>query len=109
MAGDFSPMWAEFGFSEDDRRYDEEVNDPQALGALWAALRRSGSTIDIGRIVAPALVIKAGDDDLGLAETLAESLDAELKVMPGLNHLEAFSRLDLVVPIVGKFLEPLGL
>ena len=109
MAGDFGPMWADFGFSEDDRRYDEEVNDPRALGGLWAGLRRSGSTIDVGRIVAPTLVIKAGDDDLDLAGTLAESLDADLEVMPGLDHLEAFSRLDLVVPIVRRFLEPIGL
>jgi len=108
MAGDFAPMWAEFGFSEDDRRYDEDVNDPRALGALWAALRRFGSTIDIRRIVAPALVIKAGDDVLDLARAPAELPGAQLEVLPGLDHLEVFSRTDLVIPIVAGFLETLG-
>jgi len=37
------------------------------------------------------------------------SRNRSLEVMPGLDHLEAFSRLDLVVPIVRRFLEPIGL
>jgi len=108
MRGDFGPMWAAFDFSEDDRRYDEEVNDPRALGALWSEPRRSGLAIDLGRVAAPTLVV-GGDDDPGLAKTVADALGAELRVMPGLDHLQAFSRLDLVMPLVLAFLEPVGL
>lgn len=108
MRGDFGPMWAAFDFSEDDRRYDEEVNDPRALGALWSAPRRSGLTIDLRRIVAPSLVI-AGDDDRDVATVVADALGVKPNVLPGLDHLQAFSRLDLVMPLVLAFLEPLGL
>jgi pimeloyl-ACP methyl ester carboxylesterase len=109
MGGDFGPMWARFDFSEDDRRYDEEVNDPRALGALWSGAGRSGIAIDLGRIVAPTLVIEGGDDDPDVATTVAATLGAEAHVIPGLNHLQAFSRLDIVTPLVLGFLEPLGL
>jgi pimeloyl-ACP methyl ester carboxylesterase len=109
MRGDFGPMWAGFAFSEDDRRYDEEVNDPRALGALWSGPGRYRVAMDLGRIVAPALVIEGGDDDPAVATTVADTLSAELHVIPGLDHLQAFSRLDLVMPLVLGFLEPLGL
>jgi pimeloyl-ACP methyl ester carboxylesterase len=108
MRGDFGPMWAEFDFSEDDRRYDEEVNDPRALGALWSAPGRFGLTIDLGRIVAPSLVI-AGDDDRDVATVVADALRVKPHILPGLNHLQAFSRLDIVMPLVLGFLRPLGL
>ena len=109
LRGDFGPMWAGFAFSEDDRHYDEEANDPRALGALWSGPGRSGVAIDLGRIVAPTLVIEGGDDDPGVATTVAGTLSAEVHVIPGLDHLQAFSRLDLVMPLVLGFLEPLGL
>ena len=32
--GDFGPLWDEYSFSEEDRQYDREVNDPIALGAM---------------------------------------------------------------------------
>lgn len=108
MGGDFAPMWAAFGFSEDDRRYDEEFNDPRALGALWVGLRRSGYAFDLAKIAAPTLII-AGDDDPDVTRTVADALGAELRLMPGLDHLQAFSRIDLVIPFVLDFLEPLGL
>jgi pimeloyl-ACP methyl ester carboxylesterase len=108
MRGDFGPMWAAFDFSEDDRRYDEEVNDPRALGALWSEPRRSGLAIDLGRIVAPTLVV-GGDDDPDVANTVADALGVKLHVIPGLDHIQAFSRPDLVMPLVLEFPEPLGL
>jgi pimeloyl-ACP methyl ester carboxylesterase len=108
MRGDFGLMWAGFDFSQDDQRYDEEVNDPRALGALWSGQARSGIAINLARIVAPALVI-AGDDDRDVAKTVADALNVKLHVLPGLDHLRAFSRLDLVLPLVLGFLEPLGL
>ena len=107
--GDFGPMWADFSFSEDDRRYDEEVNDPRALGALWSGLGRSGLAVDLGRILAPALIIQGDDVDPGGATTVAGTIKAEVHVLPGLDHLQAFSRLDLVMPLVLAFLEPLEL
>ena len=39
----------------------------------------------------------------------ADALGVELQVLPALDHLEAFSRLDLVMPLVREFLEPLEL
>src|SRR6266542_1382871 len=109
MRGDFGPMWARFAFSEDDRRYDEEVNDPRALGALWSGPGRSRVAIDLWRIVAPTLVMEGGDDDPGVAKTVADTLSPKLHIIPGLDHLKAFSRLALVMPLVFGFLEPLGL
>jgi len=109
LRGDFEPMWAAFDFSEDDRRYDEEVNDPLALGALWSGGRRSGITIDLERIVAPALIIEGGGGEHDVAMNVANALGARLQVLPGLDHLQAFSRLDLVMPLVLDFLSPLGL
>ena len=73
------------------------------------ATGRSGIAIDLGHIVAPALVIEGGDDDPDVAKTVADALSAKLDVIPGLDHLQAFSRLDLVMPLVLAFLEPLGL
>ena len=107
MRGDFGPMWESFAFAEDDRRYDEEVNDPRALGALWLGQAHSGIAIDLGRIVAPALVI-AGDNDSDAATTVADGLNVKVQMLPGLDHIQAFSRLDLVVPLVLGFLEPSG-
>lgn len=108
LDGDFAPMWAAFDFSEPDRRHDEEVNDPRALGALWSAARRFGAAFDLGRVVAPALVI-GGDDDPNGARRCAAALRAKLQLLPGLDHLQVFSRTDLVMPLIREFLRPLGL
>jgi pimeloyl-ACP methyl ester carboxylesterase len=108
IGGDFGPMWAAFDFSEPDRRHDEETNDPKALGALWSASRRFGVAFDLRHIAAPALVL-SGDDDPGGAERCADALGAALRFMPGLDHLQAFSRTDIVMPLVLEFLRPLGL
>ena len=109
--GDFGLLWdgGGFTFSEDDRRYDEEANDPRALGAMAIGPRRSGIAIDLGRVTAPALVLEGGNDDPMVARKLADTLGVELNVLPGLDHLEAFSRLDLVMPLVLGFLESHGL
>jgi hypothetical protein len=108
MNGDFEPMWAEFAFSDDDRRYDVDFNDPRALGALWVAPRRSGAAVDRSQIVAPTLIL--GSDDVPeTAEIGAEAPAVEFHRLTGLDHLAAFSRLDLVMPIVIGFLAHLGL
>jgi pimeloyl-ACP methyl ester carboxylesterase len=109
--GDFGLLWdgGGFTFSEDDRRYDEEFNDPRALGAMAAGRGRSGVSIDLGRVTAPILAYVGGNDEPDEDRATAEALGAELHVLPGLDHLEEFSRLDLVVPLVLRFLEPLGL
>ena len=109
MRGDFRPMWDRYGFSDADRRYDEEVNDAAALGALSAGLGRSGVSIDLGRVVAPALVIEGSDDDPEAAKSVADALGAELHILPGIDHIRSFSRIDLVMPLVLEFLERLRL
>jgi pimeloyl-ACP methyl ester carboxylesterase len=108
--GDFSMLWdgGGFTFSEADRRYDEEFNDPRALGAMATGGRRSGFSLDPRRIAAPALVIEGSNDDLESAQRIASGLGLDVVVLPELDHLEAFSRLDLVMPPVLRFLESLG-
>ena len=61
--GDFEPLWDEYAFSEDDRRYDAEVNDPVALGCMGIAWARYGVTFHLGRVTAPALVLVGARND----------------------------------------------
>jgi pimeloyl-ACP methyl ester carboxylesterase len=109
LAGDFEPLWEEYDFSAEDRAYDTEVNDPTALAAMQVAIDRYGRSIDCGQVHAPALALVGSRDDPDHDRITAAATGAELHVLPGLNHLEAFSRLDLVMPIVRGFLAPLGL
>ncbi len=106
--GDFGPLWDAYSFSEEDRKYDQEVNDPIALGAMSIEDART-CAIDIGRVTAPALVYVGGNDDPEAERKTSDALGVELQVLPDLDHLEAFSRLDLVMPLVLAFLLPLGL
>ena len=106
--GDFGPLWDEYHFSEEDRQYDREVNDPIALGAMSIEDART-CAIAIGRATAPALVYVGGSDYPEEERKTSDALGVELHVLPDLDHLEAFSRLDLVMPLVLGFLEPLGL
>ena len=107
--GDFGPLWEEFDFSDEDRRYDAEVNDPEALGAMEIGLSRSGRSVDLGRVSAPVLVLCGGNDGPEEPRQTAEALGVQLQVLPELNHVETFSRLDLVMPQVKGFLGALGL
>lgn len=108
--GDFALLWdgGGFTFSEADRRYDEEFNDPRALGAMAVGPRRSGCAVDLERVIAPALVIGSVDDPDG-DKLVADRLGVDVQALAGLDHLEAFSRLDLVMPLVTGFLESHGL
>jgi len=106
--GDFGPLWDEYHFSEEDRAYDQEVNDPIALGAMSIEDART-CAVGIGRVDAPALVYVGGEDGPEQERKTSDALGVELHVLPGLDHLQAFSRLDLVMPLVLGFLEPLGL
>jgi pimeloyl-ACP methyl ester carboxylesterase len=107
--GDMSPIWTAYSFSDDDRRYDEEFNDIQALGAMAIGERRSGVAVDLGQISAPALVLAGSRDGPETATRDAEALGAELEILPDLDHLEAFSRLDLVMPAISAFLGSHGI
>ena len=106
--GDFDPLWDEYHFSEEDRAYDLEVNDPIALGAMSIEDART-CAVGIGRVVAPTLVYVGGNDHPEEDRKTSDALGIELRVLPDLDHLQAFSRLDLVMPLVLGFLEPLGL
>lgn len=106
--GDFTPLWDAYSFSDEDRQYDQEVNDPIALGAMdIEEIRRPA--IDIGSVAAPVLVYVGGEDGPDEDRTTADDLRTELHVLPGLDHLQSFSRLDLVMPLVLAFLGPRGL
>ena len=107
--GDFGPLWDRFSFSEADRLYDTEFNDPKALGAMGTGMGRSGLAIDLGRVTAPALVYVGGNDLPEEEKRTADALGVELHVLPGLDHLEGFARVDLVAPLVLGFLESLRL
>jgi pimeloyl-ACP methyl ester carboxylesterase len=61
--GDFGPLWERFSFSEADRLYDTEFNDPRAVGAMAIGRGRSGMAIDLGRVTAPAFVYVGGNDE----------------------------------------------
>lgn len=106
--GDFGPLWDEYSFSEEDRQYDRDVNDPIALGAMAIEEART-CAVDIARVTAPALVYVGGNDQPEEERKTSVALGVELQVLSDLDHLEAFSRLDLVMPVVLRFLEPLGL
>jgi pimeloyl-ACP methyl ester carboxylesterase len=106
--GDFGPLWDEFSFSDEDRLYDSEVNDPSALGAMKIEEERSAFVLDLGRVAGPAFVYVGGNDGPEDEKKTADALGVDLHVLPGLDHLTAFTRLDLVMPLVLGFLEPLG-
>jgi pimeloyl-ACP methyl ester carboxylesterase len=107
--GDFGLLWETFSFSEADRLYDTEFNDPKALGAMGIGLRRSGMAIDLGRVTAPAFVYVGGNDEPDEEKKTADALGVDLHVLADLDHLQGFSRLDLIMPLVLGFLESLGL
>jgi pimeloyl-ACP methyl ester carboxylesterase len=109
FGGDFGPLWDMFSFSAVDRRYDAEVNDPRALGAMGIAEARFGRVIDLGRITAPALVYVGGDDSPSGDKKTADALGVDVIVLPDLDHLTVFTRTDLVFPMVRGFLESHGL
>ena len=108
FGGDLSPIWDAYSFSDDDRRYDEEVNDVRALGAMGIGPRRSGASIDLGRVRAPALVLEGSNDDPDSSGVVAAALGVELQILPGLNHLEAFSEVALAMSFVRPFLDRVG-
>ena len=107
--GDFGPLWETFSFSEADRLYDTEFNDPRALGAMGIGGRRFGIAIDLGRVTAPAFVYVGGNDEPDEEKKTADALGVDLHVVSDLDHLQGFSRVDLVMPLVLGFLESLGL
>ena len=106
FAGDMSPIWDAYSFSPEDRAYDAEFNDIRALGAMEIGESRSGVEVDLARVTAPALVLSVGRAG---SETDAAALGVELQALSGLDHLLAFSRLDIVMPLVLGFLEQHGI
>lgn len=107
--GDFEALWDQYSFSQEDRQYDTEVNDPRALGAMGLAVAEFGTSADCSRVTVPALVYCGGEDRPEENRTTADTLGAESRVLPGLDHLTSFSEVDLVMPIVLGFLETAGI
>jgi pimeloyl-ACP methyl ester carboxylesterase len=102
--GDFSPLWTEYQFSDADRRYDAEFNDPIALGAMELANSRFGVELHLDKVSAPALVYVGERDAPDGDRKTADVLGVTCHVMAGLDHLQEFSRTDLVFPLVEEFL-----
>jgi len=50
-----------------------------------------------------------GNDEPEEERKTAAALGVECHVLADLDHLQGFSRIDLVMPVVLAFLEPLGL
>jgi hypothetical protein len=90
-------------------RYDTEFNHPRALGAMAIGRGRSGMAIDLGRVTAPAFVYVGGNDEPDEEKKTADALSVDLHVVLDLDHLQGFSRVDLIMPLVLGFLESLGL
>lgn len=109
FGGDMTPIWDAYSFSDEDRRYDAEFNDIPALGAMAIGERRSGVAVDLSTVTVPALVIAGGRSAPEEAEADAAAMGVEPHVLADLDHLEAFSRLDLVMPLVIGFLERHGI
>ncbi len=108
-SGDFEALWDKYSFSQEDRQYDAEVNDPRALGAMNLAGTEFGTSADCRRVTAPALVYCGGEDRPAENRKTAVALRAEFRILPGLDHLRTFSEVDLVMPTVLGFLESAGI
>jgi len=85
------------------------VNDPTALGAMTIASWQWTGSIPLERVTAPSLVYSGGADGPESDRRTAGALGVELVELDGLNHLEVFSRLDLVVPLVAGFMATHGI
>ncbi len=107
--GDMTPIWDAYSFSDEDRRYDAEFNDIPALGAMSMGENRSGVAIDLRAVAAPALVIAGGHGGTEEADRTAAAIGVEPQILSDLDHLESFSRLDLVMPLVMGFLDRHGI
>ena len=83
------------------------ANDPEALAALCKGVGSSPSLIDdLPRMNMPFLLF-VGESDFGFsgAKETSELLpDATFVSFPGLDHIQAGSRLDLVIPHIKEFL-----
>jgi pimeloyl-ACP methyl ester carboxylesterase len=76
---------------------------------MGIGIGRSGIALDLGQITAPALSYVGGNDEPEVERKTADALGVELHVLEDLDHLQEFSRLDLVVPLVQDFLESVSL
>jgi hypothetical protein len=75
---------------------------------MSAADRPDAGYID--RLATSHRVLSVGGNDRPEEERkTSDALGVELQVLPDLDHLQAFSRLDVVMPLVLGFLDRLGL
>jgi pimeloyl-ACP methyl ester carboxylesterase len=86
------------------------ANDHLAMAAAWTAPGQPSAVIDIlDDLTTPSLLYVGGDDHHreDIARPSEAMPAAELVTIPGLNHMDAFYRHDLVVPHARRFLERL--
>jgi len=105
LNGDFTPLWERYSFTDDDRRHDLEVNDPRTLAAMNLAAAEFGQSALCHRVTAPSLVYVGELDDPDADRKTADALGSTYRLLPGLNHLQEFTEIDLVMPFVFEFLE----
>jgi len=116
LRGDWDAFWSALGISvsDEDRRYTEEASDPRALGAVDLGYLKSGYTIDLDRISAPAFLYFAAQDvaepEFGAEIRItADALGIEPHVLSGNHdHISAFTDVQSVLPVVETHLRRLG-
>jgi pimeloyl-ACP methyl ester carboxylesterase len=83
------------------------ANDHEAIIAVLKAVgSRTGVQDDLPGMIMPFLIfVGEYDNSFSAAKEASELLpDATFVLLPGLNHMQAHSRLDLVIPHIKEFL-----
>jgi pimeloyl-ACP methyl ester carboxylesterase len=86
------------------------ANDRQALIALLSLEERAGFEDMLPNITIPCLVFagEATDEHPGSKRCVGGLPNATFASLPGLNHIEAIYRIDLVLPHIHRFLAAVG-
>ena len=82
-------------------------SDPRALAAVATALRDSPGIEEVLTEISVSSLLIAGEADPyypGIKRAAAKMADATLVSLPGLGHVEVFTRGDLTLPHVTQFL-----
>lgn len=104
---DWTTFWSVFPvpMAPEVQLHFEDINDPKASGAAMKGYFKSDYVFDFSRVSARSLVYCGGDDDPDGNARTAQGLKAELHVIDGLRHFEAFEEVDSVMPLAIAFLE----
>jgi pimeloyl-ACP methyl ester carboxylesterase len=83
-----------------------QANDLEALIAMCSVQERLGFEDMLPTVTVPCLLFagEATDEHSGMQECVKSMPNATFVSLPGLDHIEAFGRTDLVLPHVRRFL-----